>query len=73
MLILFAPLFSVIALAVSAATSVVSFLLRRPGRLRADLERPFVEMPPVPWPEAAAELEQNGVAYRLREPVPALR
>lgn len=58
MLILFAPLLSIIALAVGGISSVVATILNMPRRFRRIVESPMVALPSAPWPQAAA-IEQH--------------
>lgn len=47
MVLLFAPLLSVVAAAIGGIASVVAFLLNGPRRLRSRGEPPMVMLPPV--------------------------
>jgi hypothetical protein len=71
MLILFAPLLTIIALAVGGISSVVATLLNMPRRFRRIAQGPMVELPSVPWPQAAAEIAQQVAAPTHRAPTSA--
>lgn len=60
MVLLFAPLLSVIAAAVGGVASVVAFLMGGPRRLRGSGEPPMVVVPPVPTPEELRRAEADG-------------
>ncbi len=60
MVLLFAPLLSVVAAAVGGVASVVAFLMGGPGRLRRSGEPPMVVVPPAPTPEELRRAEADG-------------
>jgi hypothetical protein len=64
MLILFAPVLSLVALAVGGVASVAAFLLNGPRRRRRRAEPPLIDLPPVPTPRMRQLIEE-----REREPV----
>lgn len=64
MLILFAPLLSIVALAVGGIASIAAFLFNGPKRLRNQAERPLIDLPPVPTPRMRQLIEE-----REKEPV----
>lgn len=60
MVLLFAPLLSVIAAAVGGVASVVAFLVTWPRRLRGDGDPPMVVVPPVPTRGELRRAEESG-------------
>lgn len=65
MVLLFAPLLSVVAAAVGTITSVVAFLVSAPRRLRGDVEPPMVVVPPVPTPDELRRADEGGTRTAL--------
>lgn len=65
MVLLFAPLLSVVAAAVGSITSVVAFLVSAPRRLRGGGEPPMVVVPPVPTRDELRRADEGGTRTAL--------
>lgn len=60
MVLLFAPLLSLVAAAVGGVASVVAFLMRGPRRFRGGAEPPMIVVPPIPTRDELRRAEEDG-------------